>query len=72
MGEEVLGPLKAHCPSVWECQGGEVGVSGWGSTLIEAGGGGWDRGFLRGQDRERGQHLKCKERKYQKKKKLEM
>jgi hypothetical protein len=25
--------------------GGMTGVGGWGSTLIEAGGGGWDGGF---------------------------
>lgn len=29
MGREALGPGKAQCPSVGECQGGEVGVSGW-------------------------------------------
>jgi hypothetical protein len=34
-------------------------VGGWRSTLIEAGGGGWDRGFQRG-DLERGKHLKYK------------
>jgi hypothetical protein len=27
MGEEVLGPVKALCPSVGECQGQEAGVS---------------------------------------------
>jgi hypothetical protein len=32
--------MKAQCPSVGESQGGEVGVGGWVSTLIEAGGGG--------------------------------
>jgi hypothetical protein len=26
-----------------------VGVGGWGSTLIEAGGGGWDRVFPKGR-----------------------
>jgi hypothetical protein len=35
MGGEALGPMKTSCPSVGECQGGEV--SAWGSTLIEAG-----------------------------------
>jgi hypothetical protein len=40
MGGEALGPVKPQCPSVEECQGGEVGVSGWGNTFIEAGGGG--------------------------------
>ena len=29
MGGEVLGPVKARCPSVGECQGREAGVEGW-------------------------------------------
>jgi hypothetical protein len=29
MGGEALGPVKAQCPSVGECQGGEVGVGEW-------------------------------------------
>ena len=29
MGGEALGPGKAQCPSVGECQGREVGVGGW-------------------------------------------
>jgi len=34
MGGEALVPVKAQCPSVGECQGGEVGVGAWvGSTL---------------------------------------
>ena len=28
MGGETLGPVKALCPSVGECQGQEVGVGG--------------------------------------------
>jgi hypothetical protein len=28
MGEKALGPVKAGCSSVGECQGGEVGVGG--------------------------------------------
>ena len=32
--------MKAQCSIVGECQGGKVGVGGWGSTLIEGGGGG--------------------------------
>jgi hypothetical protein len=28
MGGEALGPVKAQCPSVGECQGGEAGVGG--------------------------------------------
>jgi hypothetical protein len=54
MGAEVLGPVKAQCSSVgnvraerWEW------VSGWGNTLIEAGGGRLNRGF-RGRGQERG------------------
>jgi hypothetical protein len=37
MGGEALGPVKAQCPSIGECYGGEAGVGGWGSTLIETG-----------------------------------
>ena len=40
MGGEALGHVKAQCPTVGECQGREAGVSGWGITLIETGGGG--------------------------------
>jgi hypothetical protein len=29
VGGEALGPVKAGCPSVGECQGGELGVGGW-------------------------------------------
>ena len=29
MGEKAIGPVKARCPSVWECQGQEVGVGKW-------------------------------------------
>ena len=29
MGGEALDPVKAPCPSVGECQGGEAGVGGW-------------------------------------------
>jgi len=29
MREEVLGPRKARCPSVGECQDSEVDVGGW-------------------------------------------
>jgi hypothetical protein len=41
MGGEAVGPMKALCPSVGECQGPEVGVGGllsWGR------GGGTERG----------------------------
>jgi hypothetical protein len=30
MGEEAPGSVKAGCPTVGECQGGEVRVGGWG------------------------------------------
>jgi hypothetical protein len=34
---KALGPVKAPCPSVGECQGKEAGVGGWvRNTLIEA------------------------------------
>jgi hypothetical protein len=39
LGEKVLGPVKARCPSIGECQDGEAEVGRLGSTLIEAGGG---------------------------------
>jgi hypothetical protein len=40
-GREALRPEGIHCPSVGQCQGRKTeGVGGWGSTLIEAGGGG--------------------------------
>ena len=29
MGGEALGPVKAQCPSVGECQGMEAGMGGW-------------------------------------------
>jgi hypothetical protein len=43
MGGEALGPMKAQCPSVGECQDREVG-SGW------IGGGRGIRGFQRGNE----------------------
>jgi hypothetical protein len=38
---EALRPEGVQYPSVGECQGRRMGVHGWGSTHIEAGGGGW-------------------------------
>jgi hypothetical protein len=48
MGGEALGPLGAQWPSIGECSGGEVGVGGWESTLIEVGRGDGIEGFWRG------------------------
>jgi hypothetical protein len=39
MGGEALGPVKAQCPSVGECQDQEAGVGGLGVGM--RGGGGW-------------------------------
>ena len=44
MGGEALGPEKAQCPSVGECQGGETGVGGLVSRGSEKGIGGFQRG----------------------------
>jgi hypothetical protein len=43
---EALGPVKARCRRVGECEGEETGVGGWRITLIEAGEGGRYRRFL--------------------------
>jgi len=45
---EALGPTKAGPSNVGECWGKwrKEWVIGWGNTLIEEGGGGWDRGFM--------------------------
>jgi hypothetical protein len=48
MGGEALGPVKALCPSVGECQGQEAGVGG----LVSGGGGGGAQ--------EKGQNFKFK------------
>jgi hypothetical protein len=55
MRGEALGPVKALCPSVGECQGQEAGVSGLVSRGMEERGGEFCRG-----NQERGQHSKCK------------
>ena len=39
VGGMALGPERVRCPSVEEYQDRKVEVGGWGSTLIEAGGG---------------------------------
>jgi hypothetical protein len=44
MGGEALGPVKALCPSIGECQDQEWEWVGWGQ-----GSGGGDRGFLDGK-----------------------
>jgi hypothetical protein len=58
MGEKALGPVKAWYLSIVACEGGEVGmVGGWGDTLIEAGGGGQDSGFLGGGGIRKGDNI---------------
>ena len=44
MGGEALGPVKALCPSVGECQGQEAGVGGLVSRGSWEGIGGFQRG----------------------------
>jgi hypothetical protein len=44
MGREILGPVKAQCPSAGECQGQEAGVG----RLVSRGRG-WVRGFSEGK-----------------------
>jgi hypothetical protein len=46
---ETLGPMKALCPSVGECQDQEAGVGGLVNRVSEQEG--WDRGFFRGEPR---------------------
>jgi hypothetical protein len=53
MRGKALGPVKAQCPSVGECQDGSG--SGWVSELVE---GGWNRVFT-GKMR-KGVNLQCK------------
>jgi hypothetical protein len=48
---EAVGPVKALCPSVGECQDGKMGMGRWMSTLIEAWGHVMGQGFLRGETR---------------------
>jgi hypothetical protein len=50
MGGEALGPVKALCPSVEECQGQEVGVSGLVSRGREEGIEGFWRGKPKGDN----------------------
>jgi hypothetical protein len=52
MGGEALGPVKAwmsQCRGMPGQGGGSGWVGGWGSTLIEAGEGGWATGFPEGK-----------------------
>ena len=50
MGGGTLGPVKAQCPSIGECQDREAGVSG----LVSSGGWGDGIGGLRRRNQERG------------------
>lgn len=47
MGEEALGPVKALCPSVGECQGRAAGVEGCTPSEKQREGE-WDRVFPEG------------------------
>jgi len=53
LGGEALGPTKAGHSSVEECQGGEMGRQegemGRENTVLEEGGGRWDRGLMDGK-----------------------
>jgi len=44
MGGEALGHVKSHFLRVGECQGGEVGVSGWQGKHHHRGRGRWGNG----------------------------
>ena len=46
MGGEALGPVKAQCLNIGECQAGKAGMGGWRNMLKEAGGGELSRGFF--------------------------
>ena len=46
MGGETLSPVKAQCPSVGECQGGESGVGGLVGEPPHKSSGGGIGGFL--------------------------
>jgi hypothetical protein len=48
MGEEALGPGKARCPNVGECQDREMGVGGE-APSEKQGEGIWDMGFSEGK-----------------------
>jgi hypothetical protein len=56
MGGEALGPVKALCLNVGECESQEVAVE-W---LMSRGRKEEGIGFFRMGNQERGQHLKCK------------
>jgi hypothetical protein len=49
MGGEVLGLVKAQCPSIGKCQSREAGMGKWEYTLTEAGGG-EEEGGLQGRE----------------------
>ena len=55
MGGEALGPVKALCSSVGECQGQEIGVSGLVTRGRQEEIGDYQRGNQEGAE-----HLKCK------------
>ena len=47
MGGKALGPVKAQCPSVGQCQDMDGGVDG----LVSRGERGWEREVFRGETR---------------------
>jgi hypothetical protein len=51
MGREALGPVKAQCPIVGECQGGEAGVGGCVREYPHRSRAGRYRGFVEGKPR---------------------
>jgi hypothetical protein len=61
MEGETLGPVKAQCPSVGECQGREVGVGRWVREYPHRSRGrGEEIGCFHRGNWEKGQHLKGK------------
>jgi hypothetical protein len=58
---EALGPVKARCPNVGECQGRKARVNEWVGEHPHRNRGRKARiGGFRGGNRERGYHFKCK------------
>ena len=61
MGGEALGPVKAQCPSIGECQDGKAEVGGWDREAPSSNQGeGNGIGVFQRGNQERRYHLKCK------------